>query len=198
VREGPPKATAKRLGLGSILRQSRLPIRRKMQARETFAEFRRAGSRCSSATGRYAPALTLNAIPAGTRIRIARKLAKGDCMAPLHPAVSAVPVDKRQSYESGDLIVIFMKPETVKPGHLNVMPKRLASMPRGFPYGENPKSEVVAALPILIGRVIIWLIHHGKPRFGSVAVAFDRGVDRSSGGSMAFAGIAERVAATSS
>jgi hypothetical protein len=71
----------------------------------------------------------------------------GECMAPLHPAGSAVLVDKRQPYESGDLIVIYMKPEAVKPGHSNCMIKRLVSMPpwvTAFPYRENPKSEVHA------------------------------------------------------
>jgi hypothetical protein len=74
-------------------------------------------------------------------------LVRGACMAPLLPDGSAALIDKRLPYESGDLVVIYLRPEAIKSGQSNCMLKRLVSMPpwvTSFPYREHPQSEVHA------------------------------------------------------
>jgi phage repressor protein C with HTH and peptisase S24 domain len=55
--------------------------------------------------------------PADVPDKFALRVA-GDCLAPLIKEGDAVVVDKRLPYAAGDLVVIFMRPELVKPGEL--------------------------------------------------------------------------------
>jgi hypothetical protein len=74
-------------------------------------------------------------------------IVQGDCMAPLHRDGAAVLVDKGAPFEAGDLVVIYLKPELVKPGRCNAMLKRLVSIPHwvaSFPFSDHPESQVVA------------------------------------------------------
>jgi hypothetical protein len=74
-------------------------------------------------------------------------IVQGDCMAPLHLDGTAVIADKRTPYAPGDLVVIYIKPELVKPGRCNAMLKRLVSIPHWaatFPFKDHPESEVIA------------------------------------------------------
>jgi hypothetical protein len=74
-------------------------------------------------------------------------IVQGDCMAPLHRDGDVVTADKRAPYEAGDLVVIYIKPELVKPGRCNAMLKRLVSIPHWattFPFKDHPESEVIA------------------------------------------------------
>jgi len=74
-------------------------------------------------------------------------LMKGDCMAPLYGHGTPILVDRREPYEAGDLVVLYLKPEAVKPGHSNCMMKRFVSIPpwvKAFPFSDSPKSDVHA------------------------------------------------------
>lgn len=74
---------------------------------------------------------------------------RGDCMEPILLDGSAVLVDRRLPYKSGDLVAIYLRPETVQPGHGNVILKRMISLPpwvKAFPYRDSPASTALAAL----------------------------------------------------
>jgi len=74
----------------------------------------------------------------------------GDCLAPLIKEGDAVVVDKQLPYAAGDLVVIFMRPELVKPGELGIYVKRIVmNMMQGvtFPYVAHPDSNVI---PVII------------------------------------------------
>jgi hypothetical protein len=74
-------------------------------------------------------------------------IVQGDCMAPLHRDGDVVTADKSATYARGDLVVIYIKPELVKPGRCNAMLKRLVSIPHWaatFPFSDHPESEIVA------------------------------------------------------
>lgn len=90
-------------------------------------------------------------------------IVKGDCMAPVRLDGAAVVADKRAPYDSGDMVVIYIKPELVKPGRCNAMLKWLVSIPSwatSFPFSDHPESEV--ALKALrwstrLARYAVWL-----------------------------------------
>jgi hypothetical protein len=74
-------------------------------------------------------------------------IVQGDCMAPLHRDGAAVIADKHAPYKAGDLVVIYIKPELVKPGRCSAMLKRLVSIPHwatSFPFSDHPESAVIA------------------------------------------------------
>lgn len=59
---------------------------------------------------------------------------------------------KDEAYGVGDLVVLFLRPEIVPSGKLNVSLKRLVMAPppwvKDFPYHDHPKSEVAAILMV--------------------------------------------------
>jgi len=90
----------------------------------------------------------------------------GDCMAPLLPDGATVICSRSASYEPGDLVVLWFRPELVKPGHEQCRLKRLViGPPRSlkFPHRDTPESE---ALPVVVvemlnppGRMVIRCAH---------------------------------------
>jgi len=78
----------------------------------------------------------------------------GDCMAPLLPDRATIACSRSASYEPGDLVVLWFRPELVKPGHEQCVVKRLViAPPRSlkFPHRDNPGSE---ALPIVVVEML--------------------------------------------
>lgn len=75
---------------------------------------------------------------------------RGDCMAPMIPDGRAVAIDRTLPFGAGDIVVLYLRPELVKPGQLQGAVKRLATnLPcwvKGFPYEDHPDSEILAIL----------------------------------------------------
>lgn len=75
---------------------------------------------------------------------------RGECMAPTVPANAPVLVEKRSNVASGDLVVLYFKPEFVPAGGHPAILKRLvlniAPWVKKFPYSDHPKSDVAAVV----------------------------------------------------
>ena len=78
----------------------------------------------------------------------------GDCMAPEYPDGCIVKASPFEPYGQGDIVVVWHRPELVKPGRAPAMIKRIvmAAPPwvTAYPYRDNPKSELQAV--IMLGR----------------------------------------------
>ena len=73
----------------------------------------------------------------------------GACMAPKIPDGSYLAVSAVEPCKPGDLVVLYFRPELVKPGHPQGLIKRLVMAPPPwikFPMREQPQSEVKAIL----------------------------------------------------
>lgn len=73
----------------------------------------------------------------------------GACMQPVMKDGAAVMVDKNAPCEGGDLVVIYYKPEHVRPGDAHASLKRLVlAVPPyvKWPWKEHPQSEVHAMI----------------------------------------------------
>ena len=78
----------------------------------------------------------------------------GDCMAPSYPDGCIVKASPFEPYGQGDIVVIWHRPDHVKPGRAPAMIKRIVLMPplwvKAYPYEDNPRSDVLAV--IMLGR----------------------------------------------
>jgi hypothetical protein len=90
----------------------------------------------------------------------------GDCMAHLLPDGATIACSRSASYEPGDLVVLWFRPEFVKPGHLQSAVKRLAMAPPfwvKFPYRDHPESEIAPIVTVEMlnppGRMIARCAH---------------------------------------
>jgi hypothetical protein len=75
---------------------------------------------------------------------------EGACMAPLLADGATVVCSRSESYEPGDLVALWFRPEFVAPGHHQVIVKRLLMAPPDFvkfPHRDSPGSE---ALPFVM------------------------------------------------
>jgi hypothetical protein len=76
----------------------------------------------------------------------------GTCLDPLIPDRSAEMLNKSESYEVGDVVCIWFKPEAVQPGANQAWLKRLTmNVPpwvKSFPYTDHPKSDVLAIIVV--------------------------------------------------
>ena len=73
----------------------------------------------------------------------------GDCLLPEIEDGAVMKFSKSEPYKPGDFVLVYRRPELVKPGALPGMLKRLVVAPPPwvtFPYRENPKSELRALL----------------------------------------------------
>ena len=73
----------------------------------------------------------------------------GDCLSPAIKEGDAVVVDKRLPYNAGDLVVIYMRPELVRPGEMGIYVKRLVMNVAPyvkFPWREHPDSTALAVV----------------------------------------------------
>lgn len=78
----------------------------------------------------------------------------GDCMAPLLPDGVAIVCSRSATYQRGDLVVLWFRPELVKPGHPQCLVKRLLMPPPDFvkfPHRDSPGSE---ALPVVMVEML--------------------------------------------
>jgi Peptidase S24-like len=73
----------------------------------------------------------------------------GDCMMPEIADNDLLHFDKHEPVKAGDMVAIFLRPELLSPGELQVRVKRLATdIPHWvtFPYQDHPDSDVHALI----------------------------------------------------
>jgi Peptidase S24-like len=74
----------------------------------------------------------------------------GDCMEPAIADGAEAIFSKAEKFGPGDIVVIWYRPEILKDGMARCAVKRLTLAPppwvKEFPYKDNPKSDVAAAL----------------------------------------------------
>ena len=71
--------------------------------------------------------------------------ADGTCLEPVIMDGACLLFDTREPFKAGDLVVLYRRPELVKPGQHQAIVKRLVTnLPPGMtlPYREHPESEV--------------------------------------------------------
>lgn len=76
-------------------------------------------------------------------------IVRGVCMEPEIQEGSRLIFDKSAPYKPGDLVILWKRPELVKPGEPQAIGKRLYMAPPSwvkFPYREHPESGVCALL----------------------------------------------------
>lgn len=76
---------------------------------------------------------------------------QGACLQPVLADGALALIDKTEPYAPGDLVVLYWRPEFLKPGQLQGIVKRLVMAPPPlvkFPYSDNPESEVVALVVV--------------------------------------------------
>ena len=76
-------------------------------------------------------------------------ICQGKCLEPLYMDGSVLVFDKQQPLHTGDFVLLFRRPELVKPGDCQGIVKRLASeLPERvkFPHKEHPESTALAVL----------------------------------------------------
>lgn len=74
-------------------------------------------------------------------------ICEGICLEPEIADGTKLLFDKNEPFTSGDLVVLFRRPELVRPGQHQGIVKRLVMAPPPwvtFPYKDHPKSEVRA------------------------------------------------------
>ena len=78
----------------------------------------------------------------------------GDCMAPEIPDGSLLHFDKREPVKAGDTVIIYARPELVRPGGMQAQVKRLVlAIPDcvKFPFRQHPDSNVS---PLIIAEML--------------------------------------------
>ena len=88
------------------------------------------------------PPLDLNAFPDRYGM-----VCQGACLEPDVPDKSILAFSKSEPYARGDFVVLYWRPEFVKPGRLQGVIKRLVTPPPPwvkFPWREHPESDVKA------------------------------------------------------
>jgi hypothetical protein len=74
----------------------------------------------------------------------------GDCMEPTIADGARATFSRAETFEAGDIVVIWFRPEIIKDGMAACALKRLTLAPPpwvlSFPYQDNPKSDVGALL----------------------------------------------------
>ena len=76
-------------------------------------------------------------------------ICEGVCLEPEIADGSCLLFDKNAPYKRGDFVILFRRPELVKPGQHQAIVKRLYMAPPPwvkFPYRDNPKSDVRALI----------------------------------------------------
>jgi hypothetical protein len=110
-----------------------------------------ASLRKTSTTLRSAPAQALPAIdPEQLPDLYCLKLA-GDCLEPVIPDRATVMIKKSETFDVGDVVVIWFRPELIAPGKPQSSLKRITmNAPPWvkFPYKDHPESDVQALIMV--------------------------------------------------